>query len=313
VNLMPPPPKAIPPARDRLQSRLLVWIVVPLLLLYLIGIMIDLGIGLDVYRTFHNFVLAFGIFEQYRLTALGVSISFALLAWIVRAATPAAALCGGLICFQLADPHLVYGWPLELLHSPIPALALLFLLTSLATRFRRSKKEAAGAAEPRSGRRASQVVANLGIVAFFGVLKRLHALELPYIAAIAALAEATADTLSSEIGQAIAGPAFLITNLRRVPPGTDGAVSLAGTFAGLLGAATIALAGLPRPFWSATPLIFAAIFAAAIAGLFFDSLLGATLERRGWIGNDLVNFLSTAFAAAVSYPLLSLAFRFLHL
>ena len=27
------------------------------------------------------------------------------------------------------------------------------------------------------------------------------------------------------------------------------------------------------------------------------SLLGATLERRGWIGNDLVNFSSTAFAA----------------
>jgi uncharacterized membrane protein len=39
---------------------------------------------------------------------------------------------------------------------------------------------------------------------------------------------------------------------------------------------------------------------AGIGGLFFDSLLGATVERKGWIGNDLVNFTSTAFAAALS-------------
>jgi uncharacterized membrane protein len=39
---------------------------------------------------------------------------------------------------------------------------------------------------------------------------------------------------------------------------------------------------------------------AGIGGLFFDSLLGATVERRGWIGNDLVNFTSTLFAAALA-------------
>jgi uncharacterized membrane protein len=36
---------------------------------------------------------------------------------------------------------------------------------------------------------------------------------------------------------------------------------------------------------------------AGICGLFFDSFLGATVERRGWLGNDLVNFTSTVFAA----------------
>ncbi len=35
-------------------------------------------------------------------------------------------------------------------------------------------------------------------------------------------------------------------------------------------------------------------------GLFFDSLLGATVERKGWLGNDLVNFASTAFSAGVA-------------
>ena len=31
--------------------------------------------------------------------------------------------------------------------------------------------------------------------------------------------------------------------------------------------------------------------------MFFDSVLGATLENRGKLGNDSVNFVSTVFAA----------------
>jgi uncharacterized membrane protein len=42
-------------------------------------------------------------------------------------------------------------------------------------------------------------------------------------------------------------------------------------------------------------------------GLFFDSLLGATLERRGWINNDAVNFLSTASAAGFALGMLAVA------
>jgi len=42
---------------------------------------------------------------------------------------------------------------------------------------------------------------------------------------------------------------------------------------------------------------------AACAGLFFDSFLGATIERRGWIGNDLVNFTSTLVAALIATAL----------
>jgi uncharacterized membrane protein len=42
-----------------------------------------------------------------------------------------------------------------------------------------------------------------------------------------------------------------------------------------------------------------------VFGLFFDSLLGATLERRGWINNDAVNFLSTASAAIFALALLA--------
>jgi hypothetical protein len=60
---------------------------------------------------------------------------------------------------------------------------------------------------------------------------------------LAALAEAAADTVSSEIGQVLGGRPRMITNLRAVEPGSDGAVSVAGTVAGLVAAAIVAGAG----------------------------------------------------------------------
>ena len=214
-----------------------------------------------------------------------------------------------MICLLLTDCATTS--PPALLHSGLPPLALLFFLTFAATRYGRARKEARGLSESRTGRRASQVIANLGIAAICAALTRSRFTSIIDLAAIAALAEATADTLSSEIGQAVAGPAFLITTLRRVPPGTDGAISVAGTLAGLVGAAAVAYVGLPPDSFKL--LVFAAVFAASTAGLFFDSLLGATVERRGYIGNDLVNFASTAFAAAALYPFAALAMSFVHL
>jgi uncharacterized protein (TIGR00297 family) len=87
----------------------------------------------------------------------------------------------------------------------------------------------------------------------------------------------------------------MITTLHQIEPGTDGAVSLMGTLAGLIaavivsGVGALALSGGWVMFWISC--------AGAVFGLFFDSLLGATLERRGWLNNDAVNFLSTASAA----------------
>ena len=120
---------------------------------------------------------------------------------------------------------------------------------------------------------------------------------------VAALAEAAADTVSSEIGQAIGGTPILITNGRRVPPGTDGAITLAGTAAGCTAAAIVVLAAIPTLRLDLRQAAIA--FIAAIAGLFADSLIGATLERRGWLNNDSVNFLSTAIAALIALTLSS--------
>jgi uncharacterized protein (TIGR00297 family) len=104
--------------------------------------------------------------------------------------------------------------------------------------------------------------------------------------------------VSSEIGQAFGSDPVLIVGLRRVEPGTDGAVTFFGSSAGVAAGALVAIAGGWAMHLSAGAMLTA--LGAGICGLFFDSFLGATVEGRGWLGNDLVNFTSTLFAAVLA-------------
>lgn len=233
------------------------------------------------------------------LQAAGISIAFGLAVRLARAATVPAAVTGALItaCLYLRTP----GWRTAL----FPLIAML-VLTLAATRIGRQRKEQLGTAEDKDGRRASQVAANLGAAALAAIPFTAAQLFSPsaHTAAVAlagisaALAEAAADTLSSELGQVFGGQPRLLTTLRPVPAGTDGGITLAGTAAGCLGAALVTTVAA---FTFSMNLRTAAIvFACSILGLFADSLLGATLERRGWLNNDAVNFLSTVVAAVAA-------------
>jgi uncharacterized protein (TIGR00297 family) len=265
--------KAIPEARDRLQSKWLVGVV---------GAMLVLG-------TVGSCVVAVTMGSVGSLLFPVVfSVAFAGLVWMLRSATAPAAGVGLLVCLISA---LAERGPTGLLARPaLSALIALFVLTFAATRYGRKKKEARGLAEARSGRRASQVVANLGVAALCASVGW-------YGGCLAALAEATADTVSSEIGQAVGGPTWLITKFRRVPAGRDGGVSVAGTLAGSVGAGFVVMVGLPGLVRWTDGVV---VFVCACAGLAFDSVLGATVEERGWLGNDLVNFCSTLFAAGLA-------------
>ncbi len=235
--------------------------------------------------------------------AFGLGAFLAVLTWHLRAATAPAAVTGGLCATALsfATP----GW-----RSALWPLLALLLLTLAATRFGRAHKEKLGVGEGRHGRTASQVAANLGVAVLAGIpLGFSHFFVVTHIlnpgalqlALVAALAEAAADTLSSELGEVFGGEPRLITNLRPVRAGTDGAVSLAGTLAGCGGAAVVtSVASLALRL---TPAEAAIIAFAAIAGFLVDSLLGATFERSGWLNNDAVNFLSTLAAAILAAAL----------
>jgi uncharacterized protein (TIGR00297 family) len=160
-----------------------------------------------------------------------------------------------------------------------------------------------GVAEDKRGRNAAQVAANLGVAGLGAATALSFPLRGPLFAVMvtAALAEATADTLASEVGEVLGGPPLLVTTLRRVAPGTDGAFSLAGTLAATGGAVLVVLVAVFALRLSPGSALCAGL--AAIAGLFVDSLLGATAERRGCLNNDAVNFLSTLAASAIAASL----------
>src|SRR5208337_3457485 len=97
------------------------------------------------------------------------------------------------------------------------------------------------------------------------------------------------------VGQAIADRAYMITDFRPAPIGTNGAISVEGTLSGCIAASIVAcvsaLVGVVP--WQRTPVVAVA----GVAGMFLDSILGATWENSGRMGNDAVNFVGTVFAA----------------
>ena len=244
--------------------------------------------------------------------SLSLSAALGLVAWALRTASPAAALTGVTITANLMFSMLAL--PFKPWNTGLVPVLVVLIVTSLATGFGRRRKEETGIAEKRRGRGAAQVAANLGMAALImdpslqSALIDTRPLAGRTFASLlalglAVLAEAAADTVSSELGQVLGGRPRMITTLRSVEPGTDGAITLAGTAAGILAAGLVAVAGCFALHGDASMLLVS--WAGGVFGLFFDSLLGATLERAGWLNNDAVNFLSTASAAACAVGLLA--------
>ena len=228
--------------------------------------------------------------DAHRLwAAVVVTAAFALLARWVRGVSVSGGIAGAVVCFVLyaaAGP------------SAFVSLVSVFVLTWIATRFGYRRKQKLGTAENREGRTASQVLANVATAAAAAAVSVLTGKTVFLLAAAAALSEAAADTVSSELGQAYGKTAHLITTWRSVPAGTDGGISLIGSLGGIFAAAIVSavslLAGLVPLKW-----VVLSAFAGSL-GMIVDSYLGALLERRKLLNNDCVNLLSTVAAAGIA-------------
>ena len=224
------------------------------------------------------------------LTVL-VNLVLAALALGLKIVTRSGAWCGFLLGVAV---YMAYGYKSFLM------MATFFALGSLATRLGYATKAARGVAEKRRGARSwREALANSLAGAFFSILVITTHHEAAFLLALmAAFAEAAGDTVSSEIGQWISSRAYLITSFRPVPAGVDGGISAGGTVAGFAASAVVVALGFALGLSGKGTAMVA--LGAAVAGNLLDSLLGATLERRGLITNGTVNFAGTSFAGAVA-------------
>lgn len=213
----------------------------------------------------------------------------------------------------LTPPGYIHAWILGVIlwgtlgWRGYAVMMFYFLVGSAVTRIGMAKKEAAGIAEKRSGARGPE---NVWGSALTGTICALTAYALSFsesaevqgliplllLGYVASLSTKLSDTSASEVGKAYGKHTFLITTLKPVPPGTEGAVSLEGTLAGIVASVAIALIG-----WAVNlinPLGVLLCVIAAFIATNLESVIGATLQSKfDWLTNEVVNILNTLIGA----------------
>ncbi|HEY9851208.1 MAG TPA: TIGR00297 family protein [Leptolyngbyaceae cyanobacterium] len=189
-----------------------------------------------------------------------------------------------------------------------------FLVGSGVTRIGMAQKEAEGIAEKRSGARGPENVWGSAAVATLCALGiaivnwgLVPNLEYPFpslqslllLGYVASFSTKLSDTSASEVGKAYGKRTFLITTLQPVARGTEGAVSLEGTLAGVIASAALALVG-----WGVGLINIVGIALCIVAAFIatnLESVIGATLQSKiSWLTNELVNVINTFLGAIVA-------------
>jgi len=183
------------------------------------------------------------------------------------------------------------------------AVVLYLVLGSAVTKLGFRDKQRRGLAEARGGSRGPENVwgsaatgAALALLIGAGVEPRSVLL----VGFAASFAAKLADTFGSEIGNRWGRTTVLTSSFRRVPPGTEGAISLEGTLASAFGSLLMSVLMLALqliPSWPLTGLVMLIGLVATLA----ESLFGALVQDRyDWMSNELVNALQTSLAAVLA-------------
>ncbi|ACK73255.1 protein of unknown function DUF92 transmembrane [Gloeothece citriformis PCC 7424] len=178
-----------------------------------------------------------------------------------------------------------------------------FLVGSTVTRIGMAEKEKEGIAEKRSGQRGPENVWGSALIATICAIVTLfvepsgqHLLILGYVASFSTK---LSDTTASEVGKAYGKRTFLITTLQPVPRGTEGAVSLEGTLAGVVASVAIAVLAWAIGLIDIIGIVWCIV--AAFVATNLESLIGATLQSKwDWLSNEIVNIINTFIGAVVA-------------
>jgi uncharacterized protein (TIGR00297 family) len=234
--------------------------------------------------------------SQYIIVSLFL-VAAACLSVIMKKLTVAGGITGAIVGFSVFAGGGLCG---------LAMLAAFFILGTFATSWKKAEKSVFKSESDRSTKRDSwQVLANGGVAAILGLLAVIipaHRILFQLMMA-ASLASAAADTLSSELGMIFGRRFFNIMTFRKDQKGLDGVISIEGLLIGIIGSAIIAAIYLTGHMGTAG---FSDIIICGTIGNLADSFLGALLERKGLIGNNLVNFFNTLIAALIMLALLTL-------
>lgn len=214
--------------------------------------------------------------------------------------TPAGLIHAGILGVLLWG---TLGWP------GYVVMMVYFLVGSGVTRVGMAEKEAAGIAEKRSGARGPENVWGsaltgtiCAIAAYLLTPTQPQLVPFLLLGYVASISTKLSDTCASEVGKAYGKRTFLITTLQAVERGTEGAVSLEGTIAGLVGSLVIAIAGWAVGLIDLTGIAICLV--AAFVATNLESVIGATLQNKfDWLTNELVNVLNTLIGAGVAIAL----------
>ncbi|MDF9797007.1 uncharacterized protein (TIGR00297 family) [Catalinimonas alkaloidigena] len=198
------------------------------------------------------------------------------------------ALLGGFITFLLWSAFGLIG---------LATIVVFFIFGTAASIWKKNEKKKYKLEQQNEGKRDyHNVVGNGGVAGLLSLLTFYYKEPtlLLTLMAIASFAAALSDTFSSEFGN-IYGRKFInVLTLKTGSRGQDGVISLEGSVFGFIGSLLIAMIFylFYRKFSLATIILLS-----GISGNFIDSILGTSLQKRGWLNNHSVNFLSIMLAS----------------
>eukprot|EP01041_Mallomonas_annulata_P007137 gene7137-14518_t len=231
------------------------------------------------------------IIPQFQQSVLANTAIFAVLSTVEqKSLTPTGLLHAFALGIGLWTFIGIKGW----------AVCVAYLIVgSFVTKIKMKEKEAKGIAEARGGARGPENVWGSAATAMICAILTYAMPEYTNIflvGYISSLATKLSDTVASEIGKAYGKTTYLITTMKIVPRGTEGAVSLEGTLAGVVGSLLVALLGFALGLINSKAILISMI--AAFIATTFESYIGATYQDSiPWLTNELVNLINTIIGA----------------